>query len=116
MFSFFGMAGNYETRKVARNDYSWGMVDTCAVNDGAKPFETAVQHKAYSADMVIVENYDTKEEAKEGHAKWVKAMTAKKLPTTLKDCNNSKISQMGVAFGGNYDRKKQVSNKKRKSK
>lgn len=94
MFQFLGMAGNYEIRKVRRNDYPWGMISTCYVNDGAKDYETAVQHDRYGKQMVIVENYDTKEAAQLGHEKWVKTMTAKKLPTKLVDCMNCEIAQL----------------------
>ena len=94
MFNFLSMADNYEERKVAHDDFDWGMIDTCYVNDGDKDYETAVEHKKYNAGkMVIVEAYDTKDEAIAGHKKWVQIMTAKVLPKKLKDCANSYISQ-----------------------
>lgn len=80
MFGFLNMMGNYEERKVARwpdSEEEW-IVDTAAVCDSAQPFETAIQHPRYnSGSMVIVELYDTKEEAKIGHDKWVEIMSAK---------------------------------------
>ena len=99
MFSFFKDMTNYEQRKVARNDYPWGMIDTARVSDGRKPYETAVEHKKYGdGSMVIVECYDTKKHALEGHARWVKTMTAKRLPKILTDCSNSEIQQALTAI------------------
>ena len=113
MFEFLTMMGTYESRKVARDDYPWGFISTAAVNDGSKPYETAVQHKSYGDGMVIVENYDTKTAAQDGHAKWVKTMTAKKLPAKLVDCNNAGIAAFGAALGMSFDKKRNT--KKRKS-
>ncbi len=101
MFSFIQDMGNYDQRAVARNDYPWGMIDTCSVSDGAKPYETAVAHTDYikAGEMVIVEAYDTAAEAKAGHARWVRTMTAKKLPAQLVDCNNSQVGALAAAVG-----------------
>src|SRR5688572_17740829 len=104
MFNFFQMGGTYESRKVARDDYGWGFISTAQVNDGSKPYETAVKHTDYNdGSMVIVENYDTKGEAQAGHAKWVTTMTAKTLPKTLVDCANADIAQMCEAIGGKME-------------
>ena len=101
MFEFIMDMGTYSTRKVGRDNFDWGFVSTAQVSDGSKPYETAVCHDRYRDDgnMVIVENYDNKEEALKGHKKWVKKMTAKKLPSKLVDCNNSEIGQLCDAFG-----------------
>lgn len=89
------MIGNYDSRKIGRDDYDWGFISTCRVSDGDKPYETAVEHKSYNnGKMVIVESYDTKDEAKAGHAKWIATMTAETLPDSLTDCANSAISQL----------------------
>lgn len=97
MFSFYGMASNYDDRKVDRwdNEDETQMVSTCSVTDGRKPYETAVMHPAYNeGKTVIVECYDTKEQAQVGHDKWKDLITSDKLPLTLTDCANSEISQM----------------------
>ena len=76
LFDFLEMSGNYEERKVA--NYSEGklVVDTCAVTDSSKPYETGITHPDYKdGDWIVVELYDTKEQALEGHDKWVKKMT-----------------------------------------
>jgi hypothetical protein len=96
---WIGMMGNYEFRKVALDKFGWGMVSTAMVMDGRMPYETAVEHNLYG-DMVIVEAYQTKEEAAIGHAKWVATMTADQLPDKLVDCNNSEVQQMVTLLAG----------------
>lgn len=103
MFSFYQMAGNYEDRKVGRDDFDWGFVSTAEVCDGVKPYETVVEHNRYGK-MVIVENYDTKEEAQQGHTKWVNTMTSDDLPKVLVDCNNSGVAQFGAALGLDFSK------------
>lgn len=101
MFSFLDMVDNYEQRKVARWEDEKRMVDTAEVNDGAKRYETAFQHPEYNNnETVIVEAYDTKDEAMAGHAKWLKVMLEGPLPDTLIDCGNSEVSSLLDAFGG----------------
>lgn len=102
MFDFMSMAGNYEDRKVARDELEWGFVSTAEVNDGVKPFETAVRSKLYARvdkpyqtdDMIIVEAYQSREEAAAGHTRWVAAMTGDNPPKELVDCCNSGVGQM----------------------
>ena len=78
LFAFVNDIGNYEDRKVARDDFKWGFISTARVSDGRKPFETAIKHPNYNkGSMVIVESYLTKQEALKGHAKWKTAMTGK---------------------------------------
>jgi len=104
MFEFLAMQGNYEDRKVDlwQNDTKDKMVSTVAINDGRKPFETAVQHPAYNDGlMVIVECYDTKEESQAGHDKWLKLMLSNDSPNSLVDCANAEISQIIGDIGGN---------------
>lgn len=96
-----GMIGNYNSRKIGRDNFDWGFISTAYVTDGSKDYETAVEHKNYNGgSMVIVESYDGKEAAKKGHDKWIKIMTSKKLPTVLTDCSNSAISNLYEACGG----------------
>ncbi len=102
MFQFLGMIDNYDARKVGRwdNDEGTRMVSTAKVNDGAKPFETAFKHERYNGGaMVIVEAYDSREEALAGHARWEAIMVNGPLPDELRDCANSEIGQMCDAFG-----------------
>jgi hypothetical protein len=100
MFGFLSMMDNYEDRKVANysDEKSGLIVDTCAVTDSDEPFETGICHPNYNdGKWVIVEMYSSKEKAQEGHEKWVKIMTAKKLPANLKDvstCELVKLSRL----------------------
>lgn len=104
MFSFLDMMDNREDRIV--DNYSTGnlTIDTCYVNDALKPYETAVSHLAYNkSDWVIVEDYDNKEDAQEGHNRWVKTMTARELPGQLTDIATSMIAQFKTALFGDDD-------------
>ncbi len=90
IFRLAGMIGNAEERRVATYKKNGLFVDTCLVTDSDKPYETAVAHPAYNkGKMIIVELYDTKEEAKKGHDKWLKRMTTGKLPETLRDTSTA---------------------------
>lgn len=101
MFGFLADAGNYDSRVVGRDDFPWGMVSTARVSDGEHPYETAVQHTGYNAGkMVIVEAYDGIEIAREGHVKWLAAMTSDVLPKELVDCSNAHLSQFLNLLGG----------------
>ena len=94
LFDFLGMSGNYEERKVA--NYSEGklVVDTCAVTDSSKPYETGIAHPDYNdGDWIVVGLYDTKEQALEGHDKWVKKMKSR-LPKKLIDVSTAEAAGM----------------------
>lgn len=102
MFYLSGMVGNYKERCVDLFESEDGTcrVSTALVTDGDRPYETAFQHPAYNdGHMVIVESYDTKEDAQEGHNKWLKIMKEGPLPDKLVDCGNSGISQLCNAMG-----------------
>ena len=101
MFDFFSMMGNYEDRKVDRFENEDMSIDTCSVTDGDHPYETAVKHFQYhNNDWVVVQSYDTKEEAQKGHDKWIEIMTSDNLPEYLRDCGNAGISQLMDLFCG----------------
>ena len=92
MFGFLQDMENYEERKVNKTDYDWGMISTAKVSDGRKPYETAVKHRDYNDEkMVIVDCYDTIEEAEKGHDKWI--VTMESPPEELKDIANSEIQE-----------------------
>jgi hypothetical protein len=89
------MAGTYETRKIGTYDKKDVFVSTAEVTDSDQPYETAVAHPRYNDDeLVIVEMYETRKQAEKGHKKWVKKMTAKKLPKTLKDVSTAEIAKL----------------------
>jgi hypothetical protein len=93
--SIFDMMGNYESRKVDNFTNDKLQVDTCAVTDSDEPFETGIAHPAYNdGKWVIVEMYNSAEEAQIGHDKWVATMTAGPLPSTLVDVSTSEIASL----------------------
>ena len=95
MFNFFDMTDNYEDRKVAAFENGDLFVSTVHVTDSTEPYETAVEHPKYNeGKLVIVEMYNTKEDSEAGHKKWVKLMTAKKLPEKLTDVSTSGVKQL----------------------
>lgn len=100
MFGFLDMANNYDQRKVDCFEKGDLVVGTVAVSDGKQPYETGVQHPAYNdGKWVIVEGYDTKEDAQAGHDRWVEKMTSNNLPHTLEDCANAEIGQLARDAG-----------------
>ena len=99
MFGFLSMMGNYEERKVERFEAEDLIIDTAAVTDSTKPFETAIKSPLYNDNKwVIVELYDTKEEAIAGHKKWVSIMTSNILPKELKDVSISGVAELCDMF------------------
>jgi len=85
--SYIENYGSYSKRKVARYDGEGWFISTALVHDHEGPqHETAIVHPEYNGGYhVIVETYPTKEEAEEGHKRWVEVMTADKLPEELVD-------------------------------
>lgn len=81
---------------VGRHDTVDLFISTARVSDGSKPYETAIRSVLYDMDgsMCIVEAYNTKEDAKAGHEKWLEIMTNGPWPDELVDCQNARISQM----------------------
>jgi len=100
MFGFFDMAFNYESRKVANTVIGGATIDTAAVTDSARPYETGIAHPDYNGgSWIIVELYDSKEQAELGHAKWVKIFSRKRLPPHLIDVNESELQNVAKAIG-----------------
>lgn len=98
MFDFLSMAGTLDSRKVDRNEYDWGFISTVSVNDGSEPYETAVKHTDYNdGAMVIVEAYGTKQEAADGHGRWVETM--QNPPESLPECDNAAIAKLASVLG-----------------
>lgn len=104
--SFMDMAGNYKERLVANytnknNDRI--QVDTAAISDSDQPYETGIIHPGYNdGDWIIVEVYDTIKEAKVGHKRWVKKMTARSLPNQLLDVSTAEIAILFDTFGDDW--------------
>ena len=113
MFNFLDMADNYEERKVAHYEKEGEVtIDTAEVTDSDKSYETAIAHPSYNnGKWVIVELYDTEDEAKTGHDKWVEIMIAKKLPSKLKDVSTAGIADTYFSLAGEEARIKIKSKK-----
>jgi len=101
LFDFLGMFDNYDERKVDRFEKGKLIIDTCSVTDSDQPFETGIQHPKFNdGKWIIVEMYDSKEEAQIGHNKWVKKMTAKRLPKELRDVSTATTAKLcDFAYG-----------------
>jgi hypothetical protein len=100
MFNFMSMNGNYEQRKVANFTKDGIAVDTAAVTDSDKLFETAIRHQKYNhGDWIVVELYNTKKQAEDGHGKWVEFVQQKNLPETLKDVSSASIAKLSDMSG-----------------
>jgi len=82
--------GTQEERKIARFEgYTEGIllyVDTCAMYNSFAAFETAISYLKFNrGGWVIVQGYNTREQAVEGHEYWIKKLTTLPLPTSLFD-------------------------------
>lgn len=100
MFDLLGLSNfNDPNRQVAHDDIPNGAkIDTCAVHDATKPFETGVCDPHYNnGAWIIVATYDTREEAQKGHDKWVQIMT-NELPELLVDVSEANIAEVLDAF------------------
>lgn len=98
---FFDPKLSYDNRVVGRFDKGKLSVSTAWVNDGLKEFETAIMHPAYNdGQWVIVESYESTEEAKAGHDRWVTKMTTKPLPEELTDICNTELSKLIEEMNG----------------
>lgn len=65
LFDFLEITDTYEQRKVDRFEDDNGLVvDTVAVIDSSRPYETAVRHPKYNnRAWIVIEEYNTKEAA-----------------------------------------------------
>ena len=68
-------------------------IDTCCCFDTGY-WETAVETKKYDDHMIIVEEYDSEDETKIGHKKWVGKMTAKILPKSLESIQDGEVYKL----------------------
>lgn len=99
MFGFLADMGNYEKRKVARYEDGEILISTARCSDGTKPYETAIMHPDYNnGEFIIVQAYDTKEEAAKAHDAWVNLVKFNSLPDPLVDCGNSQIAQFATSL------------------
>ena len=101
MFEFLDMFGTYAERKVARTEKKNVIIDTCSVTDSDQPYETAIKCDLYKNGFIVVQMYETKEEALEGHETWCKIFSdVSKFPESLKDVGTSDECKLADAFSG----------------
>jgi len=81
----------YELRRIGRHEDSETKLFVSTVKSHDLPgYETAVAHPDYNnGKIVIVEEYETKQQAKEGHERWLAKMTSPELPEYLQDVSSS---------------------------
>ena len=91
---FSGKGKPYEERMVDRYEWDDHFVSTAATEDGGRPYETGIYHDNYNEHVTVVEEYDTIEEAREGHKKWVKIMTTEPLPDKLIEASRTGIMRL----------------------
>ena len=93
LFDFLSMADDREERKIANTEINGATIDTCAVTDSNNPYETAISHPNYrNGHWIVVQEYNSKEEAKLGHSEWVEKFTDK-LPEEVVDVSTCEIAQ-----------------------
>lgn len=94
MFGFLSMAHDVDARRVQQDRIDKLFVSTMRVTDSIYPYETAIEHPLYNNGvMIIVENYNSKKAAQNGHKKWLKKMTSKKLPAKIADVGQSEVQR-----------------------
>jgi hypothetical protein len=79
-------------QKIARFDDGDLFVSTILANDTGK-YETGISHEVYNPKIVIVEEYETEEQAIAGHAKWLKVMQENPAKE-LTDVSSALIAQL----------------------
>lgn len=71
----------------------FGISTVGEVQDSDKPFETAIKSQFYNkGSIIIVEEYDTEEQAVSGHKKWIERMNSR--PELLMDVSTSVAAKM----------------------
>jgi hypothetical protein len=101
--SFVGQINTYDQRKVDHYESNDLVVDTVQVHDSEQPYETGVCHPLYNnGKWIIVQLYDSLEEASKGHEEWVKKMTTYPLPGELKDVSTSVSATMRDSPGSEW--------------
>lgn len=109
MFSSLFGCMSAQPQKIARNEIPdlfgrQGLIISTIgdMGDTEHSYETAVSHPEYNdGRWVIVQEYDTEEDARNGHEKWLKTMTADALPNELRDVSTAGVAQMAEEVGGN---------------
>lgn len=104
MFDFLKYKDNYDQKKIARDEWDFGYLSTVRVSDGRKPIETALSHPLYNdGNLIIVDCYDTEEEALVGHNAWKEKIVNNNIPDAIVDCCNSELSRVSSEMFEDYN-------------
>lgn len=107
--SMESMAFNYKERLVENTKVNGAVIDTCRVTDSSNAYEIDITHPYYNNNRwVIVETYDTKEEARRGHKKWVDIFSSPELPEVLTDEGTSGVGVIYKMLGGKTKHEKTI--------
>lgn len=94
MFDFLNMKNDYKERKVDNFKNDKICIDTCYASDTGA-YETGIESKYYNnGNWVIVQEYESKEEAIKGHQEWIEKMTIDELPAVLMEVSTCKIAKL----------------------
>jgi hypothetical protein len=102
---FRNLFESHENRLVENTSINGAEIDTCKVYDSKLLYETGIRHREYNdGHWVIVEAYNTKDDAMKGHQRWVKLLY-KKLPENLVGIDQTEIGEiMKKYFNLNIDK------------
>lgn len=89
-FKLLSYAENHEERKIANDTVNNIEIDTCFADDIGKDYETGL---LIDGIWYIAEDYDTKEEAQEGHKKYIDLILDKRL-TEVEDIYNGDFTKI----------------------
>lgn len=91
LFGWQDMVGNYNERKVARDEVNGFVIDTVLVTDRSWKYETAIMHEDFNDDdWIIVQGYATLDDAVRGHKEWLDICTNSPI-LSLKDCYTDEV-------------------------
>ena len=80
----FDMIGNYEERLIGNDKVNGFEVDTVRVTDTGYYAETAIRHPELDDGYwIIVQEYETHEQAEKGHERWVDMLENEKINTIV---------------------------------
>lgn len=78
------MIGNYEERLIGNDKVNGFEVDTVRVTDTGYYAETAIRHPELDDGYwIIVQEYETHEQAEKGHERWVDMLENEKINTII---------------------------------
>lgn len=78
------MIGNYEERLIGNDKVNGFEVDTVRVTDTGYYAETAIRHPELDDGYwIIVQEYETHEQAEKGHERWVDMLENEKINTIV---------------------------------